>query len=487
MNVLFSSLGSLLLVAVLSIYSANVEASGRVADCPKGYTNIGLLCSRGADTYSNPSKVADCPSGYTNMGLTCYKPPFSSKGLSSMSCKDGWFRTGGRCYKKCKSGYTSVGEACMRGVSTLTSGNMSCESHEVLNKEIGRCYIPQEPGDSCWADAPCGNGFKCQPVAQRCVPDDLPLTSNQMCSAFKVDDLVTAAKNANATMSYGGGTASSAGGAYSQEVGTVYGQGGEFGCFVAVCTGGVSDLSIANFANFGVFDKFSNVSGLAIVSSQGASVPIIEAGFTTAQVLSTQGEFIGSVNSLSFGVGVSPIQIGVMSCYTEVVDGNQGIDELQASVDKAEAKAKDLQQDKATVKAAINKTAPAESYLSIQNRWKQNLFLNNQSGPLSASAIKPNWHSARWIIEPVTGTQYIRIKNYWKQENYIHNQNGLVAVGKIQPGWWSAQWSIEKVSNSPYVRFKNRWKSDHYLHIQNGEIESGEINPGWWSAMWIMD
>ena len=481
MNMLFSGVASLLLVAVIYIYSANADASGRVADCPPGYTNIGLLCSRGADTYSNPSKVADCPSGYTNMGLTCYKPPFSSKGLSSMSCKDDWFRTGGRCYKNCKSGYTSVGEACMRGVSTLTSGNMSCKPHEVLNKEIGRCYIPQEPGESCWADAPCGNGFKCQPIAQRCVPDDLPLSSSQMCSAFKVDDLVKAAKNANTTMSYGGGTASSAGGAYSQEVGTVYGQDGEFGCYVAVCTGGVSDLSIANFANFGLFDEFSNVSGLAIVSSQGASVPIIEAGFTTAQVLSTKGQLIGSLNSLSIGVGVSPIQVGVMSCYTEVVDGNKGIAELKDSVDKAEAKAKNLYEDNAT-----EEIVTARNFLSIQNRWKQNLFLNNQNGPLSASVVRPNWHSARWIIEPVKGTQFIRIKNYWKQELYIHNQNGLVTAGKIKPGWWSAQWQIEKVLNSRYVRFKNRWKSDQYLHIQNGEIESGKIKSGWRSAMWLM-
>ena len=486
MNVLFSSCVSLLLVVVISIYSANAEVSGRVADCPKGYTNIGLLCSRGADTYSNPSKVADCPSGYTNMGLTCYKPPFTSRGLSSMSCKDGWFRTGGRCYKNCKNGYTSVGEACMRGVSTLTSGNMTCKPHEVLNKEIGRCYIPQEPGESCWADAPCGNGFKCQPIAQRCVPEDLPLSSNQMCSAFKVDDLVEAAKNANTTMSYGGGSVSSAGGAYSQEIGTVYGQGGEFGCYVSACTGGVSDLSIANFANFGIFEEFSNVSGLAIVSSQGASVPIIEAGFTTAQVLTTNGQLIGSLNSLSIGVGVSPIQVGVMSCYTEVIDGNRGIAELRDSVDKAEVKAKNLQEDRATVKAATEAIVLSDNYLKIQNRWKQDQFLNNQNGPLSASVVKPNWHSARWIIEPVIGTQYIRIKNYWKQDLYIHNQYGRAAVGKIKTGWWSAQWQIENVPNSFYVRLKNRWKSDQYLNIQNGKIESGEIKPGWWSAMWLI-
>ena len=154
-----------------------------VANCPSGYTNIGLLCSRGADSYSAPSSVANCPAGYTNFGLTCTRgvdtfarscvetgflgicirysscpSGYTNTGLfctrgadtvgtGSMTCPNGRFRTGGRCYVNCPSGYTNIGEFCSRPVSTLGSSSMTCPSNRP-NLSAGRCYAPCPAGYS---------------------------------------------------------------------------------------------------------------------------------------------------------------------------------------------------------------------------------------------------------------------------------------------------------------------------------------------------
>src|SRR5580658_7955123 len=121
---------------------------GRVADCPAGYTNMGLTCTSGLTTYYNPSIVADCPSGYTNFGLFCkgtsWSTALSFKTSGSMTCPAGYFLNAeiGRCYKECKpGGYKSVGEYCMAGLDTLGASAMTCNSDEKKGGVAGaRCY-----------------------------------------------------------------------------------------------------------------------------------------------------------------------------------------------------------------------------------------------------------------------------------------------------------------------------------------------------------
>lgn len=109
----------------------------RVADCPAGYTNNGANCGRGPDTYSAPSRVADCPSGWKNMGTYCGKV-LSTKSMDSMTCSDGEFRRGARCYKVCRAGYTNNGETCGIGASSLGLDRMTCSPQEF--KSGARCY-----------------------------------------------------------------------------------------------------------------------------------------------------------------------------------------------------------------------------------------------------------------------------------------------------------------------------------------------------------
>ena len=113
-----------------------VRSTCRSGDCPSGYSlgsyyrSSTYLCSRSSDSYTALSKAANCPSGYTNMGLTCYRGPHSY----TKCCTTIW----SKC--RCKSGYTNMGCHCQRWAKTLTSSHMICDSGYFLNKELGRCY-----------------------------------------------------------------------------------------------------------------------------------------------------------------------------------------------------------------------------------------------------------------------------------------------------------------------------------------------------------
>lgn len=115
---------------------------GRPADCPEGYTNMGLTCYRGPETIVAGSVVANCPSGYTNMGYTCYRFPYSLN-KDYMTCPAGYFQSAltARCHKICPEGYTNTGEFCQRDPSSLDKSVMTCHDDEVKGG-IGdvRCY-----------------------------------------------------------------------------------------------------------------------------------------------------------------------------------------------------------------------------------------------------------------------------------------------------------------------------------------------------------
>ncbi len=129
-------------------------------------------------------------------------------------------------------------------------------------------------------------------------------------------------------------------------------------------------------------------------------------------------------------------------------------------------------------------------FKKIQNRWKPNIYLHIENGPIKSGQLgKPDWWSAQWEMIPVQGTKYVQIKNRWKPNIYLHNQHGKLEAGTLgAPGWWSAQWELVPVQGTEFVQIRNRWKPDIYLHIQNGPIEAGRLGaPGWWSAQWKIE
>ncbi len=142
-------------------------------DCPSGYTNTGLFCSKGGDSKHAPSRLADCPSGYTNTGLTCFKEastysapstlancpkdfehtgttchrwwPPKSISLDNATCPSDRFKRNGRCYVNCREGYTNNGEFCGRGAHSLSMNSMICPQGYFQGADA-RCHQNCENG-----------------------------------------------------------------------------------------------------------------------------------------------------------------------------------------------------------------------------------------------------------------------------------------------------------------------------------------------------
>ncbi len=141
--------------------SKDLNNSGRVSDCPAGYTNTGYTCYQGPNTYSAPSVLANCPAGYTNMGLDCQKGANIFNRTSTMVCPSGYFMGAAkRCYQNCKPGYTNNGEFCGKGADSVGVSSMTClpgeERVQVSVVAVPRCYQKPvcPPNKEYW-------GFRC--------------------------------------------------------------------------------------------------------------------------------------------------------------------------------------------------------------------------------------------------------------------------------------------------------------------------------------
>ena len=189
--------------------NCSIGMPSRPADCPSGFTNTGTQCARSADSKSSsvggkgPYEAAACKdAGYTNMGLTCFrgydsftrdsyncvgkqcinpcKAKYAYDGDSNPCSKDG---LGARAYPSCNAqakqkgfatwqDYHSGGAFCARDASTKSGGTdaMDCTNPDYPNKKGGLCYIDcakkygdgyYNNGTSCWKDAALNYNFSC--------------------------------------------------------------------------------------------------------------------------------------------------------------------------------------------------------------------------------------------------------------------------------------------------------------------------------------
>ena len=122
--------------------------------------------------------------------------------------------------------------------------------------------------------------------------------------------------------------------------------------------------------------------------------------------------------------------------------------------------------------------------VQLRNYWKNNQYLNVETGGIRASPIEQGWWSAQWFLESIPGLPSMyRIKNRWTSQ-YLHIEHGYLEMGNIQPGWHSAMWSFRhSAMGSNIFNIQNRWKGT-FLHIEYGRLEIGNIQPGWHSAGW---
>jgi hypothetical protein len=193
--------------------------------------------------------------------------------------------------------------------------------------ELQRCS-QTFPGGACLPGlAECDvEGFACQVSVDsdvfRCLPSyssDLDVQDRALCDSFFDANVSALAAEGRSALSFSTGTAGTAVASGSYEVGTVYGAEGEFGCFVSSCVGVQSDLSVAQFANFGAYTAWDVFAGNAKTFSVGGSLPVIELGISSASVVSSDYEsYLGQVDSVSIGVGVLPVNAAHMSCNTTV-------------------------------------------------------------------------------------------------------------------------------------------------------------------------
>ena len=118
---------------------ADSVVPGRLANCPAGYTSIGIGgCGRGADTTYTPSVLPSCPNGYINGGPAgCFPAGVGGifgnwLGPSSVACPAGYFKDSivQRCHNNCPEGFTQSGESCDRIVSTLGPSSVICGPNE---------------------------------------------------------------------------------------------------------------------------------------------------------------------------------------------------------------------------------------------------------------------------------------------------------------------------------------------------------------------
>lgn len=126
------------------------------------------------------------------------------------------------------------------------------------------------------------------------------------------------ARELGATVTVGAGYGGSVLVGGTNEAGFVIGPDGEAGCYVSQCFGAQTDVQGSIFESLGIYTAWDNVPGRSIVTSQNASIPLVEAGYTSAQVLSS-GNLIGTTFTLSTGLGVLPVGVGGMACTTSTV------------------------------------------------------------------------------------------------------------------------------------------------------------------------
>jgi hypothetical protein len=438
--------------------------------CMAGYScGAGLTCEAGTHVCRGPGGPGDAchltrPCG---AGLTCEagSQRCRAPGAEGESC---------HLTRPCGSGLTCEAgtHICRRPGRAGESCHLTRPCGTGLTCEAGThvCRTPGQINEPCHATRPCAAGNYCQPLIHKCAPNELDLTSAQLCSALRVEELSSAARGANLTMSYGAGGQASAGMSLAVESGAVYGSRGEFGCYATVCGGVQLDASINAYMALGIYQNYGDFPGASFVTSQGVSTPWLRIGpgFTTAQVMSTGGSLVGTSNAVSFGIGVSPLpfQVGAMTCCTSVIDGTTGrLRDLATGVDACRRQlgalvgAGGAGGAGGAVRPPPPPPPPPVTASRVVNRYRPDQVL---------------------FMEPVPGTEFTYLRA--SDGGHLHTERGALEVGAIDRGWWSAMWHPEPDAEG-YVRLRNR-HTHTYLHTENGPTEAGSIQPGWWSAQW---
>ena len=166
-----------------------------------------------------------------------------------------------------------------------------------------------------------------------CLPDDPTAVFEQLktldydvCAAMiggpnvsKVAVFSDMAEELDATVTVGVGYGGGVGISGTTEAGVMIGPDGQAGCYISQCLGAEIDIQGSVYENFGIYTAWENVPGRSIVISEGASIPFVEAGYSTSQVMSS-GDLVGVNYTFSAGLGLLPIDLSGVSCGTSTIE-----------------------------------------------------------------------------------------------------------------------------------------------------------------------
>ncbi len=401
----------------------NCEKNGLIVypKCKTNFHNVGCcVCS------------PDCPSGWNDIGVSCTKPSYGrGVGIPPTGCTSGKENNAGLCYVSCRDNYQGVGPVCW---------DVTCPNVDGLQ----------------WGD--CGMG--CAKNTASCINSIIDMTVSPLVAVLSIAGLVVSGGGTSAVTATAASAKATASTAKAIKFTTkaVKGvatftkqvvkndliakakeqlngkpmsdsqmKGIDDYAALAVEAGRTYDFDWRDFAAFdptglaNVAAAYANPlcknvednSGNTVAGStpqvalRGGNTPVSSTPATTTGFVKIQNNWYKDnyINNQTGSISQGKIEPGWWSAQWTIVpvDGD---------------------------------------WVRIQNRWKTDQYIHNQNGSIEVGPMQPNWWSAQWKIIPAH-SGWVRIQNKWKPNEYLHNQNGKLEVGPIQQNWASALWKVE--------------------------------------------
>ncbi len=425
-----------------------------------------------------------------------------------------------------------VGEACQLGFGCARG--LNCEAGSQVCRSPGRegdpchltrpcasgfscqpgvhqCYpVPREVGQPCVAGHECGKGLHCQSFLQKCTPNEVKFSGRGPCRDLFVQATAEDARRLGATMSFGVGAAASGGKSASVETGLVYGENGQFGCYLSACIGYEADVSKSGFVNIGITNRYDSFAGFSVDTSQGVDTPFVKLGFQTSQswsadppagAISKPGDLIakqliGTSSGLSYGVGLSPVTAGAALCFTAVLDGEDPLDQFKG-VEDLLAKWAAVGFDPNKIPHHLLQLAKVEpgAFVTASFRSAHGRFLSGrQDGNATANApARREWE--RWRLVDLNGGNLSsgdRVTLRSTHNMYLVAEEDLTVRANRISAQAYEKWEItahnkaigEKINSGDLVSLRS-YHSRYLVAEQNGVAKADRTQIGPWERWTI--
>jgi hypothetical protein len=293
-----------------------------IGECRHATPELGEPCGLGVNCSSGLACAG--PAGVAGRCVVPARAGEACLGLGRGSCESGLV-----CDLSgfCRHGPPQRGEPCGQFVSCATG--LACDS--LIG---GHCDTPSKIGELCvgFGQGNCASGLSCNlsfeegALLTKCFPAGNGIIPPEACRLMYAPALSDVAKTSGIGMTYGTSGAAGAAVAGSLEVGVAYGPAGEFGCYNTYCGGGLTDVSAGGAVCGGIYNTFDAINGDSSSSVETVTVTLEGLNLSTSQittpVASPPVNLIGTEDCLGLGVGISPFDVGVYNCTTQVTSVN---------------------------------------------------------------------------------------------------------------------------------------------------------------------